>query len=137
MCNVNVNQIGEKQAQEGYAWQFTIHVHVAYFALVVARVEHQVGQAFELCDVTFGHVLRPRLFQAINGRRFQSHYDGHERIERVQLVQPFGYFYEMAYHFASRFDSFAIENFLLAPERGLIKASREMYNVWRFLQFVT
>jgi len=137
MCNVNVYQIGEKQAQEGYARQFTIHVHVAYFAPVIARVEHQVGQAFELCNVTFGHVLRPRLFQAIYWRRFQSHYDSHERVERMQLVQSFGYFYEMAYHFASRFDSFAIENFLLAPKRGLIEATRKMYNVRRFLQFVT
>lgn len=82
-------------------------------------------------------MLRPGFFKAINGRRLEADYDGHQRVERVQLVEAFGNFYEMRYHFASRLDSFAVENLFLAPERGLIEATRELNYVGRFHQLLS
>lgn len=68
MRDVNVNEVSEEKAQKRYTWQLALHVHVAYLALVVRRVEHKVREPFELGHVTFGHMCRPGLLKSIDGR---------------------------------------------------------------------
>lgn len=86
MRDVDVNEVGEKEAQKWYTRQFAVHVHVAYFAFVVACVEHDVGHAFELTLVALRYVLRPRLAQTKYRRRLERHHNGHQRVKRVKFV---------------------------------------------------
>jgi hypothetical protein len=108
VSDVDVNEIGEKEAKEWNARQFALHVHVAYFALVVARVEHEIGETFELGEIAFGDVRRPGLLESIDGRRLERNNNGHERVERVQFVEAFGDFDKVCEHFATRLKSLTI-----------------------------
>lgn len=77
-------------------------------------------------------MLRPGFFETVNRRRFEGDHDRHERVERVEFVEAFGDFDEVGEHFAAGFDSFAVEDFFLAPEGGLVEAAREVDDVGRF-----
>lgn len=110
MRNVDVNEVGEKEAQKGHTGQAAVHVHVTILALVVGRVEHEIGEAFERARVTFGDVRRPGAFETPNGRGLECNDDGHERVERVQFVETFGDLDKVNNHFATLLDSFACEN---------------------------
>ena len=65
-------------------------------------------------------MLRPCLLETKDGRRLERDYDGHKAVERVELVEAFGHFNEVCYHFAALFYALAVEYFLLGPERGLV-----------------
>lgn len=133
MRNVDVNEVGEKEAEKGNARQLALHVHVANFALVVRRVEHEIGESVELAEIAFGHVRRrPGLLEPIDGRRLERHDDRHQRVKRVQLVETFGDLDKVRDHFAARLDSFAVQYLALTPEYGLVEASREVNNIRRF-----
>ena len=136
MGDVDVYEVGEEEAETGYARQLAVHVYVAYLALVVARVEHEVGEAVELGRVALRHVLRPRLLEPEDGRRLERHHNGHERVERVELVETLGHLDEVREHLAALLDAQAVEYLLLAPEGGLIEAAREVHYVGRAHQLV-
>ena len=107
-------------------------MHVSDLALVVARVEHEVGEALERGRVPFGDVLRPRLLEAEDGRGFERDHDRHERVERVELVEALRDLDEVGEHFAACLDAFAVEDLFLAPEGRLVEAAREVNDVGRF-----
>ena len=136
MSDVDVDQIGEKEAQKGNAGQLAVHVHVAHLPLVVVGVEHDVRQAVKERHVAFGHVLRPGLLEPVDRLCLERHYDRHEGVEGVELVEAFGDLDEDCDHFAARLDALAGEDLLLAPEGGLVEAARELDDVGRLGQLL-
>ena len=48
MGDVDVYEVGQEEAEKGYALQLAVLVYVAYLVLVAAYVEHEVGEAVEL-----------------------------------------------------------------------------------------
>ena len=107
-------------------------MHVSDLALVVARVEHEIGEAVKGGHVPLGDVLRPGFLESVDGRGFERDHDRHERVERVEFVEAFGDLDEVGEHLAARLDSLAVEDLFLAPEGGLVEAAREVDDVGRF-----
>ncbi len=134
--DVDVDEVGEKEAEEGDTGQLGVHVRVADLALVVVGVEHEVGEALELGEVAAVHVLGPGLAQAVDGLGAQGHHDGHERVEGVELVEALGHLDEVGDHLAAPVDPLAVEDLLLRPEGGLIEAACELHDVGRLIHLL-
>jgi len=81
-------------------------------------------------------VLGPGLLEPVDWLCLERHYDRHEGVEEVELVEAFGDLDEYCDHFAARLDTLAGEDLLLAPEGCPVEAARELDDVGRLDQLL-